>query len=101
MQPLHEGLEAKSFPESDAVVSLQYCTITGDQAAETCTSRGTGWYKKSQPLRMCTGHAIVEEKPENADTSTASDSNNDSDDEPGIFDRLRDNNADEDRVARP
>jgi len=101
MQPLHEGLEVKSFPESDAVVSLQYCTITGDQAAETCTSRGTGWYKKSQPLRMCTGHAIVEEKPENADTSTASDSNNDSDDEPGIFDRLRDNNTDEDRVARP
>ncbi len=59
MAPLHEGLEYKSFVESDSVVSKEYCTITGDLATSSCP-KSVGWYKKSRIPSMCSGNHQVE-----------------------------------------
>lgn len=58
MEPLHEGLEPKEFFASEEVVSLTYCTISGDLASANCTSTQTGWYKSSRKPGMCTGHPV-------------------------------------------
>ena len=68
MQPLHEGLEYKDFPESSDVVSMTYCTITGDLAGPECSSTATGWYKKSRMPNTCRGtHVVPEQEREEAE----------------------------------
>lgn len=58
MDPIHEGLEYKSFIESDEVVSMQYCTISGNLPGPGCTSTASGWYKKSNLPKTCAGHVV-------------------------------------------
>jgi penicillin-binding protein 1A len=55
MTTLHEGLEYKEFYASPDVVSLVYCTATGNLASSKCTATATGWYKTSRKPSMCTG----------------------------------------------
>jgi len=68
MAPIHEGLEQKAFLESEGVISKQYCTITGDIAADGCPA-AAGWFKKRGPMRVCTGHPVVEAPTDPDDSS--------------------------------
>lgn len=64
MEPLHEGLEARQFPESEGVVSKAYCTQTGLLATSNCTSVGNGWYKASRLPHSCPGHPKTPDREE-------------------------------------
>ncbi|MDL2233335.1 PBP1A family penicillin-binding protein [Ruminococcaceae bacterium OttesenSCG-928-L11] len=93
MEPLHEELEYKNFEISDNVVSMTYCTRTGDLASTACTSIDVGWYKKSNLPPTCSGNCaepivVAPIEPEDDDDaprpitpSNSDDSPRDSDDE--------------------
>ena len=55
MRPISEKQEYKEFLESDNVVSMTYCGITGNLATGSCPSAGTGWYKKDRIPNSCSG----------------------------------------------
>ncbi len=77
MKPLHQGLEIKQFPASSNVVSMTYCTETGDIATEYCPSTATGWYKSSNIPGTCVKHLTG---------SSSSSGNDDDDDRPSWWD---------------
>lgn len=56
MQPLVEKQEYKPFLESDNVVSMTYCTISGNLAGAGCPGVATGWYKTSRIPPTCNGN---------------------------------------------
>ncbi|WRS27107.1 transglycosylase domain-containing protein [Oscillospiraceae bacterium MB08-C2-2] len=56
MQPLHEGLEPVSFPDSPEVVSRTYCTVSGDLATPNCPTTASGWYRSSHIPGSCILH---------------------------------------------
>lgn len=45
---------SKTFPQSSNVVSATFCKKSGDLATESCTEKGTGWYKKDNMPGYCT-----------------------------------------------
>ncbi len=47
MSEIHEGLEEKSFPQSDYVECRLYCSNSGKIAREGCPVSSYGWYKTS------------------------------------------------------
>lgn len=53
---IHEGLEVKAFDVWGDVVQKNYCTISGDLAAEGCPT-SSGWYKASYQPPICSSHA--------------------------------------------
>ncbi|NLA76444.1 MAG: hypothetical protein GX851_01195, partial [Clostridiales bacterium] len=57
MKEVHKTLEIKEFPSNETVTKLPYCRVTGLLASESCTSRGTGWYKMSALPSTCTACA--------------------------------------------
>lgn len=73
MKAIHKDLPSKSFPVSSGVVSREYCKISGDLAAPTCTQKATGYYRTSNIPSMCQNcsmiHAIGSEIPDEATTS--------------------------------
>lgn len=76
MEPIHDGtvtgtpLEAKAFLESDQVVSLKYCTATGQLATANCPS-AVGWYKESFTPGTCSGNHQTEKSESSSASSSA------------------------------
>jgi len=64
MQEVQKLVEnPKSFPVSEDVVQRLYCTVTGNLAGDTCESRATGYYKKSNIPIVCDGnHSFGEDE---------------------------------------
>lgn len=91
MTPLHEGLDIINFPESENVVSKEYCSETGLLATESCPTTATGWYNKTMLPSTCSTHSSStssgkdkdEDDTEN-DSSHHSDDDNDTSDSHGI-----------------
>ena len=55
MRPISEKQEYKEFLDSDNVVSMTYCGVSGNLATGSCPSAGTGWYKKDRIPPSCSG----------------------------------------------
>ncbi len=53
---IHNGLEEKSFTESEYIKECKYCTDTGLIATESCPSTQTGWFSKSKMPSLCSTH---------------------------------------------
>lgn len=54
MDRVHDNLASKSFETyTDDVVKLSYCTATGLIAGDSCSSKASGWYKKSNIPAKC------------------------------------------------
>ena len=58
-----ENEEIKSFKPSSAVVTRQYCTVTGLVAGDNCSSTSTGYYKRTNIPAVCSGEHILHELP--------------------------------------
>ena len=87
MQDIHEGLEKKSFPDSDDVEYRAYCTDSGMVANTGCYNVSYGYFKKSyQPT--CTYHSG-----EKRDAATKPGSTSSRDDDSGSSNQ---NNRDDD-----
>lgn len=56
MRDLHEGLDPVQFDASPNVVSMNYCTVSGDLATDYCPTTAVGWYKTSYIPGSCTAH---------------------------------------------
>ncbi len=56
MNRVQDGLETKTFPTSDGVVTAEYCTESGMLATANCPSKATGYYKKDHLPDTCTVH---------------------------------------------
>lgn len=56
MAPIHQNLPVKPFYASENVVSMSYCTDSGDLATPNCPHVATGWYKNSFMPSNCTMH---------------------------------------------
>ncbi|MEG2295180.1 MAG: transglycosylase domain-containing protein, partial [Oscillospiraceae bacterium] len=56
MKNIHKDLPTKDFPVSTGVVTLSYCTESGDLASDLCPSVATGYYKESKKPNVCTIH---------------------------------------------
>lgn len=76
MSKIHNGLEVKTFTDSQYSVEHYFCTSTGLLAREGCESRRQGWYRKSNVPGLCTAHegekatgAFGEAETEETDTS--------------------------------
>lgn len=70
MDRVHDNLASKSFEKyTDDVVKLSYCTETGLLAGDTCSSKASGWYKKSNLPAKCTNCAEAVTEPEESTTA--------------------------------
>ncbi len=71
MDRVHENLADKSFEKyTDDVVKLTYCTSSGLIAGDGCSSKATGWYKKSNIPAKCKNCSAEPEVPEESTTLT-------------------------------
>lgn len=65
MDRVHENLAPKSFEKyTDDVVQRSYCTVTGLLAGDNCSSKASGWYKKSNLPAKCTNCSGTVTEPE-------------------------------------
>ena len=67
MSQVHEGLEYRSFPQAEGLVSVEYCKDTGLLATEECRSdmRGSrvalgSYFPGEAPTEYCQAHVMVE-----------------------------------------
>jgi len=63
MEPLHADLPYMNFPDSNMVVSMAFCRITGDLAGPNCPT-GSGWYKTRRLPSQCSGAHFAPSPPE-------------------------------------
>ncbi len=71
MDRVHKNLADKSFEKyTDDVVKLTYCTSSGLIAGDGCSSKATGWYKKSNIPAKCKNCSVEVETPEESTTLT-------------------------------
>ncbi|MEG2039125.1 MAG: transglycosylase domain-containing protein [Oscillospiraceae bacterium] len=56
MAPIHQNLAPKPFPANENVVSMEYCTQSGEIATDNCPEVAMGWYKKTYIPSNCTVH---------------------------------------------
>ncbi len=78
MDRVHENLASKSFETyTDDVVKLTYCSSSGLIAGENCSSKATGWYKKSNIPAKCTNCGAVAEPEESTTAVTDTPSTDD------------------------
>ena len=65
MDRVHENLAEKSFEKyTDDVVKLTYCTSSGLIAGDNCSSKSTGWYKKSNIPAKCKNCSVETDEPD-------------------------------------
>ena len=62
MQPIHEGLEYKNFPDSGELVQREYCADSGKLAGPNCGNVMNGWYKQSSLPGICNGRHLTAEE---------------------------------------
>ena len=72
MKEVHSGLEYKNFPQSDDVVKRTYCKSTGLLAGSGCGSTATGYYKKDNLPKKCSGRHGGSSKKDDDDKTTSS-----------------------------
>ena len=72
MEPLHEGLEYKDFPESGELVQKEYCIDSGKLAGPNCTNTDRGWYKQTSLPKICNGRHFTAEEVEAMNSGQAS-----------------------------
>lgn len=73
MDRVHDNLADKSFEKyTDDVVKLTYCSASGLIAGDNCSSKATGWYKKSNIPAKCKNCSATVEEPEES-TSAVTD----------------------------
>lgn len=67
MSQVHEGLENRSFPQAEGLVSAEYCMDTGLLATDECRSdmRGSrvalgSYFPEDVPTEYCQAHVMVE-----------------------------------------
>ncbi len=73
MDRVHDNLADKSFEKyTDDVVKLTYCSASGLIAGDNCSSKATGWYKKSNIPAKCKNCSAAVEEPEES-TSAVTD----------------------------
>ena len=79
MDRVHDNLADKSFEKyTDDVVKLTYCSASGLIAGDNCSSKATGWYKKSNiPAKCKNCSAAVEEPDESTSAVTDTPGTND------------------------
>lgn len=69
MDRVHENLASKSFEQyTDDVVKRSYCTETGLLAGDNCSSKASGWYKKSNLPAKCKDCGAAVTEPEESTT---------------------------------
>ncbi len=79
MDRVHDNLADKSFEKyTDDVVKLTYCSASGLIAGDNCSSKATGWYKKSNIPAKCKNCSVAVEEPEES-TTTVTDTPNTND----------------------
>ncbi|MEG2144798.1 MAG: penicillin-binding transpeptidase domain-containing protein, partial [Oscillospiraceae bacterium] len=57
MAPIHANLPVKEFETLGDVVSLEYCTESGEIASPQCVNKAYGWYKSKSVPPVCTLHS--------------------------------------------
>ena len=67
MSKVHEGLEDKSFPRMDGLVSYEYCLDTGLRATDACRADIRGdrtavgrYFEGDVPVEYCEAHVMVD-----------------------------------------
>lgn len=58
-----ESENIKTFKASSAVVTREYCTVTGLVAGDNCSSHATGYYKRTNIPAVCSGTHISDDVP--------------------------------------
>ena len=58
-----EAEDIKTFKASSAVVQRDYCNVTGLIAGDNCSSRSTGYYKRTNIPAICSGEHMEHELP--------------------------------------
>ncbi len=59
MQRAQQGLAAIGFPEGGSAVEAEYCTETGQLAAQDCPDTAAGWYREGHLPAVCTAHGAA------------------------------------------
>ncbi|MEG2192257.1 MAG: transglycosylase domain-containing protein, partial [Oscillospiraceae bacterium] len=57
MNVAQKELPKKSFPTSDKVITMDYCTESGDLAGDGCPGRATGYYTEGNIPGVCVQHS--------------------------------------------
>lgn len=67
MSQVHEGLEDRSFPQMDGLVSYEYCLDTGLRATDACRADIRGdrtavgrYFQGDVPVEYCEAHVMIE-----------------------------------------
>lgn len=78
MSKIHADLPTGTYPESNNVVQLNYCTVSGLIASSDCPSTAVGYYKADNIPQKCDHGNLPSDEEESSSSSDSSESSDES-----------------------